>query len=141
MWWDDPKTVESLHLTDEQRKKIAAIVEQSQKKRRELNAQLVPLRHVVPDLLSQPELDEQKVQSTLKTQNDLRWARVQEMASMRIQVRKVLSAEQFKKLQALHPLVMRKRWVARQLPGEGEKKSPAETKAEPEQEEDEEDMP
>ncbi len=139
-WWDDPKIIEAVHLTDEQRQKIAAIVEQSQKKRKELTEQLAPLRRVIPELLNQAELDEPKVMSTLKTQQDIRWARVQDTVAMRISVRKVLSAEQFKKLHTLYPLIMQRRWVTRQLPvrATAQPTQGTDPTAQPEEEEDEE---
>jgi hypothetical protein len=66
---------------------------------------------MISDLLSQPELDEQKVLNTLATQLELRNARRRETVSMRLHVRQALTAEQFKKLLALNPRIMRQRWV------------------------------
>jgi len=103
--------VRALNLSDEQRHKIENLVQQGLKRREELTKQLSPLQRTISDLLSQPELDEQKVWGALATQLELRNARRKGIIAMRVHVRQALTVEQFKKLLELNPRIMRQRWV------------------------------
>jgi Spy/CpxP family protein refolding chaperone len=113
-WWNDPQVIETLALTPEQRQKIDDLVQQSFKTRQELNSKLAPLQRQIPDLLSQSELDEQKLLNTVTTQAELLSARRRALITLRLSVRKALSVEQFQKLLELNPNIMRQRWIARQ---------------------------
>jgi Spy/CpxP family protein refolding chaperone len=117
-WWHDPHVVETLALTTEQRQHIDKLIQQSLKQRAEIDKKLAPLRRAIPDLLSQPELDERKVLDTLTTLDTLRDAKRKDVIVMRMRVRQVLSPAQFKKLQELSPRIMRQAWVTRQIQGE-----------------------
>ncbi len=110
-WWNDDKVIATLSLTDTQRKTIDNLMQESLKKRGEIKKRLTPLQRVIPDLLSQSPLDERKILSTLSTQDELQGARRREVVLLRMQVRKVLSEEQFKKLMTLNPAVMRQQWA------------------------------
>lgn len=115
-WWNDPQVIEALALTPEQRQKIDDLVQQNFKARQEVNEKLAPLGRQIPDLLNRTELDEQKLLRTVETQIELLSLRRRALVSLRLSVRKALSAEQFQKLLELNPNIMRQRWVARQTP-------------------------
>ena len=112
-WWNDAETIQAIGLTAAQRHEIESLVGQSLQRRAQIDAQLAPLRRTIPNLLSQPDLDDQTVLHTLDTQMHLRGAKRRDIITMRMQVRKVLSATQFQQLLVVHPKVMRQSWVSR----------------------------
>jgi Spy/CpxP family protein refolding chaperone len=142
-WWNDDKVIAALSLTDTQRKTIDNLVQESLKKRGEIKKRLTPLQRVIPDLLSQSPLDERKILSTLSTQDELQAARRREVVLLRMQVRKVLSEEQFKKLLTLNPVVMRQQWVTPpiQVEIQGRPSSVSPGTSPPEKEKEEGDLP
>jgi Spy/CpxP family protein refolding chaperone len=102
-------------LTPEQSHKIEALVEQSVERRKQGAKQIKELRRSIARLLSAPELDEAQVFSTLTASGELGTRQRRDIVTMRIQVRQVLSTEQFRKLLELHPKVMQQRWVPRRI--------------------------
>ncbi len=110
-WWEDPQAVEALALTPEQSHRIEELIRQSRESRKERRKRIKELRRSIPRLLNAPELDEKEVLSTLAALGDLVNRQKQDLVAMRMQVRRVLSSEQFKKLLALNPNIMRQRWL------------------------------
>lgn len=114
-WWSDPHVIQVLDLTLDQQQKIEGIVKESLKKREAFSKQLAPLQATIAAGLQHPTLNVDEIQRALTAQLELRNARRREAVSMRIQVRQVLSSEQFKKLLELNPLIMQQRWMRPQI--------------------------
>lgn len=138
-WWNDSHVIQALDLTPDQRQKIGGIVKESLKKREAFSQQLAPLQATISAGLKHPTLNVAEIQRALTAQLELRNARRREAVSMRIQVRQVLSSEQFKKLLELHPLIMQQRWMRPQIHVEVQRQSSVKEKtaADPHDEDDE----
>ena len=110
-WWQDPQVIETLVLMPEQSRRIEELIRQSRATREERKKRIRELRRSIPRLLNAPELDEKEVLSTLAALGALVNRQKQDLVAMRMYVRRVLSSEQFKKLLALNPNIMRQRWL------------------------------
>lgn len=119
-WWDDTNVVETIGLTAEQQQQIRMLVQRSHEERATLRPKIKELQKTVSQLLGAPQLDEQQIFTTLTALSELYFRQRKDVVTMRVRVRQVLSPEQFDKLLALKPNVMRQRWVPRRVVLEGQ---------------------
>jgi Spy/CpxP family protein refolding chaperone len=123
-WWDNPEIVEAVALTLQQRQQITTLIQQSQERRAELSQRVRKLRPEISRLLSEPELREQRLFTTLATLSELRKKQREDLITMRLRVRQVLSPSQFIKLLEQNPNIMRQRWVPRMIHVRGASPAP-----------------
>lgn len=113
-WWDDSEVSQAISLTSEQRQQISLLVHQSQERRKALRPEIAELSKTLSRLIESPVLDEAQILSTLTALSAAHFKQRKDVVLMRLQVRQVLAPEQFAKLLAVRPMVMRQRWLPRQ---------------------------
>jgi periplasmic protein CpxP/Spy len=102
-WWTDPTTVQKLGLTADQQKKMDGIVEQSRLKLIDLSAALQKQEVIMQPLIEAEQPDEPKILSQIDKIAQARAELEKANARMLLQVRSVLTQDQWKKLQADAP--------------------------------------
>jgi Spy/CpxP family protein refolding chaperone len=100
-WWDNPRLAQQIGLTDDQKKKMDAIFEQHRLQLVDLNATLEKDEIMLHPLLQADQLDEQKVLSQIDAIAQARAELEKAHARMLFGIRKVLTPDQWKKLQTL----------------------------------------
>jgi len=112
-WWKDEALKGKLKLTEEQEKKIDAIVDASMKERKEQAGKIREKIRALNGLLSKEKIDKKAVDKTLVEVIKLREALLRNNLEMKLKVRDVLSEEQIKTLLKERPRVfsLRSRWA------------------------------
>ena len=99
-WWTDPKQVEQLGLSADQRKRIDALFQQSRLKLIDLTAGVEKEEATLEPLLAADQPDEQKVLAQIDKVAHARAELEKANAAMLLGFRRTLSVEQWKKLQS-----------------------------------------
>ncbi len=99
--WRSPKIVEELELTDEQVKGLKDADFAGREKRMELKCQLDKLRLQMEKAFSAAAVDEAAVRQLAAKISDLRGEMFTQKIESRLEVRKLLNADQLKKLKTL----------------------------------------
>ena len=102
-WWTDPRQVERLGLTADQQKRIDAEFQQRRLKLIDLTAAVEKQEAILDPLLAVEQPDEKKVLAQIDKVAQARAELEKENAAMLLGFRRVLTAEQWKKLQAEEP--------------------------------------
>ena len=100
-WWDNPHLAQKVGLSDAQRQQMDAIFEKHRPQLKELNATLKKDEAALHPMLSADKLDEHKVLRQIDTIAQARANLEKANARMLFGLRKVLTPEQWKKLQEL----------------------------------------
>jgi len=100
-WWDNPHVAQKVGLSDAQRQRMDAIFEKHRPQLKELNATLKKEEATLHPLLSADKLDEHKVLRQIDIIAQARANLEKANARMLFGLRKVLTPEQWKKLQEL----------------------------------------
>lgn len=112
-WWERPKVVEQLKLTDQQVNQIKEIYSEETKKSIDLRAELEKQHLELNRLLEQDILDESKIAEQIDTVQAARSALAKTHILMRVKIAKVLSSDQRKQLETIK-MEMRERSMKRQ---------------------------
>jgi Spy/CpxP family protein refolding chaperone len=135
-WWNDPKIKQSAGLSDKQVEEMNKIFATFKEKRNEAGAKFRSAQTQLGAMLAEEKLDEAKIRKTLDETASLHSQAFKEMAMMKLEVRKLLTSEQLKKILAEHPDIFstNKLWTARGLkamrPGKSMMKKTAPSKKE-----------
>lgn len=100
-WWDNPHLAQKVGLSDAQRQQMDAIFEKHRPQLKELNATLKKDEDTLHPLLSADQLDEHRILRQIDTIAQARANLEKANARMLFGLRKVLTPEQWKKLQEL----------------------------------------
>lgn len=100
-WWDNPHLAQKIGLTDEQKSRMDAIFEHHKARLTELNATLKKDEGTLHPLLQADHLDEGKVLHQIDVIAQARANLEKSNARMLFDLRKVLTPEQWTKLQAM----------------------------------------
>jgi Spy/CpxP family protein refolding chaperone len=100
-WWNNPRLAQQVGLTDEQKKKMDAIFEQHRLQLVDLNAALEKDEILLHPLIEADQLDEQKVLNQIDAVAQARANLEKAHARMLFDIRKVLTPDQWKKLQTI----------------------------------------
>jgi Spy/CpxP family protein refolding chaperone len=100
-WWDNPRLAQQIGLTDDQKKQMDGIFEQHRLQLVDLNATLEKDEIILHPLLQADQLDEQKILSQIDAIAQARAELEKANARMLFGIRKVLTPDQWKKLQDL----------------------------------------
>jgi periplasmic protein CpxP/Spy len=100
-WWDNPRLAERIGLTDDQKKKMDDIFLQSRLQLIDLNATVEKQEAVMQPLISADQPDESKILSQIDAIAQARAELEKSRARMLFGIRKVLTPEQWKKVQAM----------------------------------------
>lgn len=100
-WWNNPRIAQQIGLTDDQKKKMDDIFEQHRLQLVDLNAALEKDEIILHPLLQADQLDEQKILSQIDTIAQARAELEKAHARMLFGIRKVLTPDQWKKLQTV----------------------------------------
>lgn len=101
-WWDNPEVAQKIGLTDEQKKKINDIIQQHRLKLVDLEATLKKEEIFMEPLVNADQPDEAKLLAQIDKVAQARAELEKANARMLLGVRRVLSADQWKKLQEEH---------------------------------------
>ena len=99
-WWDNPEMAQKLALSPDQQKKMDDIFQQSRLKLIDANAALQKEETVMDPLISADQPDESKVLSQIDRVAQARAELEKTNARMLLGLRRVLTPDQWKKLQA-----------------------------------------
>jgi len=102
-WWSNPEMVQKLGLTDDQQKKMDDIFQQSRLKLIDLNASLEKEELIMEPLMSADQPDEAKILAQIDRVAQARAELEKANARMLLGIRRVLTPDQWKKLQAERP--------------------------------------
>jgi Spy/CpxP family protein refolding chaperone len=102
-WWTDAKEVQKLGLSEDQQKKIEAEFQQRRLKLIDLSAGVEKQEAMLEPLLEVDQPDEKKVLAQIDKVAQARAELEKENAAMLLGFRRVLTVEQWKKLQAEGP--------------------------------------
>lgn len=100
-WWDNPHLAQKVGLSDAQRQQMDAIFEKHRPQLKELNATLKKDEATLHPLLSADKLDEHRILHQIDTIAQARANLEKANARMLFGLRKVLTPDQWKKLQEL----------------------------------------
>lgn len=100
-WWDNPRLAQKVGLSDDQRQQMDAIFEKHRPQLKELNDTLKKDEATLHPLLQADKLDEHRVLHQIDTIAQARANLEKANARMLFGLRKVLTPEQWKKLQEL----------------------------------------
>jgi Spy/CpxP family protein refolding chaperone len=114
-WWNDPKIKQSVALSDKQVEEMNKILATFKEKRNDEGAKLRTAQTQLGTMLAEEKLDEAKVRTTLDEIALLHSQNFKEMGTMKIEIRKLLTSEQLKKLLAEQPDIFsaNRLWTAR----------------------------
>lgn len=98
-WWDNPHVAQKVGLTDDQKQRMDAIFERDRPQLKELNATLKKEEATLHPLLQADNLDEHKVLRQIDVVAQARANLEKANARMLFGLRKVLTPDQWKKLQ------------------------------------------
>ncbi len=99
--WRSPKMIEELGLTDDQVEKLKEADFASREKKMELKSQLDGLRLQMEKAFSEDAVDEAAVRQLAEKISDLRGKLFTQKIESRLEVRKLLSADQLEKLKTM----------------------------------------
>ena len=102
-WWDNPEMAQKLGLTTDQQKRMDDVFQQSRLKLIDLNASLQKEEIGLEPLMSADQPDESKILTQIDRVAQARAELEKANARMLLGIRRVLNAEQWKKLQAEQP--------------------------------------
>lgn len=100
-WWDKPDVAQQVGITDDQKKQMDDIFQQNRLQLIDLHAALEKQEVLLRPMLEADQLDEQKVLSQIDAIAQARADLEKANARMLFSIRKVLTPDQWKKLQAL----------------------------------------
>lgn len=100
-WWDNPRLAQQIGLTDDQKSKMDDIFQQHRLQLIDLNATLQKDEVILRPLLQADQPDEAKVLSQIDTIAQARAELEKANARMLFGIRKVLTPDQWKKLQTM----------------------------------------
>lgn len=100
-WWDNPRLAQKIGLTEDQKSRMDAIFEQHKPQLTELNSTLKKDEGTLHPLLQADHLEEGKVLHQIDVIAQARANLEKSNARMLFDLRKVLTPEQWKKLQAM----------------------------------------
>jgi periplasmic protein CpxP/Spy len=100
-WWDNPEIAQQIGLTDDQKKQMHDIFQQHRLQLIDLNATLEKDEVLLRPLLEADQLDEAKILSQIDAIAQARADLEKANARMLFGIRKVLTPDQWKKVQAL----------------------------------------
>lgn len=94
------RMADRLDLTDEQRKSVRAMLDQSRPQMRELDDKLRANRQALRDLADSDQVDEKQLRKIAKEQGELHSQMIVQRTQMHQQIRKVLTEEQREQLRS-----------------------------------------
>lgn len=100
-WWDNPRIAQQIGLTDDQKKKMDDILQQHRLRLIDLHAALEKQEVLLRPMLEADQLDESKVLSQIDAIAQARADLEKANARMLFGIRKVLTPDQWKKLQTI----------------------------------------
>jgi protein CpxP len=100
-WWDNPRLADRIGLTDDQKKKMDDIFQQSRLQLIDLNATVEKQEAIMQPLISADQPDESKILSQIDAIAQARAELEKSRARMLFGIRKVLTPDQWKKVQAM----------------------------------------
>ena len=100
-WWDNPRLAQQIGLTDDQKKKMDDIFQQHRLQLIDLHAALEKQEVLLRPMLEADQLDESKVLSQIDAIAQARAELEKANARMLFGIRKVLTPDQWKKLQTI----------------------------------------
>lgn len=100
-WWDNPRVAQQIGLTDAQKKQMDDILQQHRLKLIDLHAALDKDELMLRPMLQADQLDETKILAQIDTIAQARAELEKANARMLFGIRKVLTPDQWKKVQAL----------------------------------------
>jgi protein CpxP len=101
-WWSDPNMISELGLSQDQQTKLDNIMQQNRLKLIDLNASLQKEEAILEPLVSADSPDETKITSQIDRVAQARAELEKAHARMLLQVRTVLTPDQWSKLKAMH---------------------------------------
>jgi Spy/CpxP family protein refolding chaperone len=101
-WWNNPQVAQKIGLTDDQRKKMDDIFQQHRLKLVDLDANLKREEIVMEPLVNADQPDEAKLLAQIDRVAQARAELEKANARMLLGIRRVLTADQWKKLQEEH---------------------------------------
>jgi Spy/CpxP family protein refolding chaperone len=104
IWWKNPDLVKKLGLTDDQQTKMDQIFQDSRLKLIDLHASLEKEEAILDPLLSSDQPDESKIVSQIDRVAQARGELEKANARMLLGLRRILTADQWKKLSAEAPM-------------------------------------
>jgi Spy/CpxP family protein refolding chaperone len=102
-WWKDPQIREKLQLSDEQRQKIEKIARDHQIQEIDLRADVEKQDAVLRTLMDSDSIDKAQVLAQVDKLSEARTRLEKSHVEMLLAIRKLLTAEQAKKLRDLVP--------------------------------------
>lgn len=102
-WWNNPDLVQKLSLTSDQQKRIEDLFQQNRLKLIDLNASLQKEETILEPLMSAEQPDESRILSQIDRVTQARAELEKANARMLLGMRRILTADQWKKLQAEAP--------------------------------------
>src|SRR5581483_927627 len=102
-WWDDPATIERLSLTADQRKKMDDVFQQHRLRLIDLNAGVQKEEAIMEPLVRADQPDETKIVAQIDKVAQARAELEKANARMLLALRRVLTPDQFQKLQPQRP--------------------------------------
>lgn len=100
-WWDNPRIAQQIGLTDDQKKKMDEILQQHRLRLIDLHAALEKQEVLLRPMLEADQLDESKVLSQIDAIAQARADLEKANARMLFGIRKVLTPDQWKKMQTI----------------------------------------
>src|SRR5579884_306254 len=123
-WWDNPKIAQQIGLTADQQKKMDDIFQQNRLKLIDLSAALEKQEVIMQPLIESDQPDEGRILAQIDAIAQARAELEKNNARMLLEIRKVLTPDQWKKVKAIQP--EEKRIVIRRFgPGEDRRKDDA----------------
>lgn len=102
LWWNNPKVAAELNLSQDQKTKLGAIMQQNRINLIDLHATLEKEEATLDPLMSADTPDEAKVTGQIDKVAQARAELEKSHARMLLQMRTVLTPDQWSKLQAMH---------------------------------------
>jgi protein CpxP len=103
MWWKNPDVIQQLGLSDAQTQKIDQIFQEHRLRLIDLHAELEKQESLLQPLVDADQPDEAKVMAQVDKVAQARAALERSNASMMLAIRRLLSPEQWKKLEERNP--------------------------------------
>lgn len=103
MWWKDPEVAQKIGLTDDQSQRIDKTFQEHRLQLIDLHANLEKQEALLQPLVDADQPDEAKVMAQVDKVTQARAALERSNASMMLAIRRVLTADQWKKLQQRNP--------------------------------------
>lgn len=97
-WWNDPRAIEALNLSQEQRDKLDEFAIKNEKQLIDIHAQIQSARLDLEQAFGSKSLDEAKIKTLIDRLASLRASEVKAHAQFRLDVAKILTSEQREKM-------------------------------------------